>query len=280
MIPSMLEVFMFYSTFIYEWEKFWGKKTNVLCFIAVPFIVWLACTFSLETNVKVKMTDVAFSSNMNFHITSLQEMLLTACNAITIVFISLSFNEEYRSGSLRMAYVRPISIKQVYWAKTCSLIVVILFFLALQFLVSFLLGQFVLPHVNETALFFREGLYSGYDVIIFSIKYYGLAFLSLLVFGAVIESISLACKTITGTIGASLGFLFASGLFVVMLGEFAKGSSYEHTILSMSLLYTQAKGIAFFASGSSNVYLFTLFIQLLLFKAISYALFTTTDYFE
>ncbi|XOS93244.1 hypothetical protein ACLMAB_06450 [Brevibacillus laterosporus] len=118
-------------------------------------------------------------------------------------------------------------------------------FLALQFLVSFLLGQFVLPHVNETTLFFREGLYSGYDVIIFSIKYYGLAFLSLLVFGAVIESISLACKTITGTIGASLGFLFASGIFVVMLGEFAKGSSYEHAILSMSLLYTQAKGIAF-----------------------------------
>ncbi|MFB0828495.1 hypothetical protein ACEU2D_02535 [Brevibacillus laterosporus] len=104
---------MFRSVFMYEWEKFWGKKANVLCFIAVPFIVWLTCTFSLETNAKVKLTEVAFSSNMNFHITSLQEKLLTACNAITIVFVSLSFNEEYRRGNLRMAYVRPISIKQV-----------------------------------------------------------------------------------------------------------------------------------------------------------------------
>ncbi|MGG3872912.1 hypothetical protein [Brevibacillus laterosporus] len=56
---------------------------------------------------------MAFSSNMNFHITSLQEMLLTVCNAITIVFVSLSFNEEYRRDNLRMAYVRPISIKKV-----------------------------------------------------------------------------------------------------------------------------------------------------------------------
>ncbi|WP_242307540.1 ABC transporter permease [Bacillus cereus group sp. BfR-BA-01331] len=275
---------MFRSLFIYELEKFWFKKINVLCFLCIPIIVLLSLKFSLTTNNSVKPIDVAFSSNLNFHITSLQEMLFTAFNAIVITFCALSFHEEYRKGYLRMALTRGISIKKLYLVKSLVLALNVFLILLLQFLISYFIGLIALPKLHESALFFKDGLYDMKDIIIFSFKYYLLAYMSLITFGSIIEFISLKCKSITGVIGLSLGFLFTNILLYVVIGYFVQEYPDNHpTALkyeSLSLLFTQVKGAAYFAAGVSNVFIYTLIVTLVIFKILSYISFTNTDYLD
>lgn len=132
---------MFKNIFIYELEKFWSKKVNIVCFISIPIVALMSLKFSLENNRNTTVTDVVFSSNMNFHITSLQEMLMTAFNIMIIILFTLSFNEEYRRGNLRLAFSRAVSIKKLYIAKVLVLALNIFLMLIIQFLISIIIGN-------------------------------------------------------------------------------------------------------------------------------------------
>lgn len=275
---------MFKSLFIYELEKFWSKKINILCFLSIPIIVLLSLKFSLETNHLLKPTDVAFSSNLNFHITSLQEMLFTAFNAIVIAFCALSFHSEYRKGHLRIVFTRGISVKKLYIAKSLSLIINIFLILLFQFLVSCFSGLFFLPKSDKSALFFTNELYTISDIATFSLKYYLLAYLSLIVYASIVEFISIKLKSITGVIGLSLGFLFSNIFLLIVIGYFVQGYPENHpTALmyqSLSLLFIQFKGAAYFAAGISNVFIYSLIVTFVICKSLSYLAFTNTDYLD
>ncbi|WP_242218610.1 ABC transporter permease [Bacillus cereus group sp. BfR-BA-01380] len=275
---------MFKSLLVYELEKFWSNKINILCFLSIPIIVLLSLKFSLETNNSIKPTNVAFSSNLNFHITSLQEMLFSAFNAIVIAFCALSFHSEYRKGHLRMVFTRGISIKKLYIAKSSSLIINIFLILLFQFLVSCFLSSLFLPRLNKTSLFFKDGPYSLNDVVTFSLKYYLLAYLSLIVYASIVEFISIKLKSITGVIGLSLGFLFSNIFLFIVIGYFIQGYPENHPTTfmyqSLSLLFIQFKGAAYFAAGISNVFIYSLIVTFVICKSLSYLAFTNTDYLD
>lgn len=275
---------MFKSLLVYELEKFWSNKINILCFLSIPIIVLLSLKFSLETNNSIKPTDVAFSSNLNFHITSLQEMLFSAFNAIVIVFCALSFHTEYRKGHLRMVFTRGITTKKIYITKSLSLIINIFLILLLQFLVSYFAGLLFLPKLHKSALFFKDGLFTISDIVTFSLKYYLLAYLSLIVYASIVEFISIKLKSITGVIGLSLGFLFCNIFLFMVIGYFVQGYPENHpTALmyqSLSLLFIQFRGAAYFAAGISNVFIYSLIVTFVIFKALSYLAFTNTDYLD
>lgn len=275
---------MFKSLLVYELEKFWSNKINILCFLSIPIIVLLSLKFSLETNNSIKPTNVAFSSNLNFHITSLQEMLFSAFNAIVIAFCALSFHTEYRKGHLRMVFTRGITTKKIYITKSLSIIINIFLILLLQFLVSYFAGLIFLPKLHESALFFKDGLYTISDIITFSLKYYLLAYLSLIVYASIVEFISIKLKSITGVIGLSLGFLFCNIFLFMVIGYFIQGYPENHpTALmyqSLSLLFIQFRGAAYFAAGISNVFIYNLIVTFVIFKVLSYLAFTNTDYLD
>lgn len=272
---------MFKSLFIYEFEKFWLKKINVVCLFAILIVNFLSLKFALQSNKTAEMTDIVFSSSLNFHITSLQEMLLTAFNAIVITFCILSFHEEYRKGYLRMTFTRGISIRKLYIAKSLVMSLNIFLTILVHCIVSLLIALIFLPKANISPLYFKEGLYSAIDVIWFSIKYYILAYLSLLTFGSIIEFLSIKCKSITGVLGLSLGFVFVN---IVYLSFVFKNYPVSDPIIlkysSISLIFIQAKGAAYFAAGITDVFLYSMFIIFLIFKSLSYLAFTNKHYLE
>ncbi|MBU3183380.1 ABC transporter permease [Clostridium estertheticum] len=275
---------MFKSLLIYEFEKFWSKKINIACFLVIPLIVFMALKGCIELNPGYGIASPAFGTNMNFHIISLQEMIVSAFNGITIIFFALSFNEEYQSGCLRMAFIRPISIKKLYLAKTVILIVNLFLIMLLQLLISLIIAQIFLPTATKTLLFFKSGVYGAKGVIIYSFKFYLLSFINLLVLGAVTELFSTRCKTVTGVIGGSLGFLVGSAVFFcIVIGRFKgipESNSRYFMYASLSLIFTEFKGNAYFAAGVSNICLYSLIIMLIVFKVISFFRFTKKDYLE
>lgn len=222
---------MFKSILMYEFEKFWSKKINLMCFLSIPIVILLSLKFALETNMQAKVTDVVFSSNMNFHITSLQEMLMTASNIIVIIFFVLSFNEEYRKGNLKMAFLRPISIKKLYLAKLLVLVINIFLVLIIHLAFSYIIAQLYLPKVSKTALFFKEGLYNSNYMAIYTLKYYFMAYISLVAFGSIVQFFSIKCKTVTVSLSLSIGTLFANFLYIVLIINLFSSNKNSLTVL-------------------------------------------------
>ncbi|GAA0116064.1 ABC transporter permease [Clostridium senegalense] len=270
---------MFKHIFIYEFEKFWWKKINILCFISIPIVVLISLKFTLETNANANFTEVIFSSNMNFHISSLQEMLLTAFNLIIIIFFILSFNEEYRKGNLRLAFSRAISIKKLYIAKILVLALNIFLMLIVHFFIAIIIANIFLPKVSETALFLKEGLYSFSSVALYTIKYYFLAYLTLIAFGSIVQFFSIKCKTITTALGASIGVLFINIIYMAVIISFCNETNID-SYMSISTIYTQFNGAASFAAGITNIFLISMIIIILFFQILSYLTFISEDYLE
>ncbi|WP_088363773.1 ABC transporter permease [Bacillus cereus] len=275
---------MFKSLLLYESEKFWSKKINIICFIAIPLIVLLSLKFAVQTNATLKPLSVAFSSNLNFHLTSLQEMLFTAFNAIVITFCAISFHEEYKKGALRIPFTRGISLKQLYLAKSLIFMLNIFLILILQLLVSLIIGWLFLPKLTKIPLFFMNGLYGIEEIVQYSFKYYLLGYVSLLAFGSIVEFISLKLKTITGVIGLSLGFIFANLLYIIVISPIIKEYPENHPVVftyqSLSPILTQVKGAAYFAAGVTNIFLYSPIVIFIVFKTLSYITFTRNDYLD
>lgn len=275
---------MFKSLIIYEFEKFWFKKINIVCLIAILIVNFLSLKFALQSNKAAEMTDIVFSSSLNFHITSLQEMLLTAFNAIIITFCILSFHEEYRKGNLRMTFMRGISIRKLYIAKSLVMSLNILLTILIHLIISLLIALIILPKTSSSPLYFKEGLYTISDVVFFSIRYYFLAYLSLLTFESIIEVLSIKCKSVAGVLGLSLGFVFLNFIYISYVSFLLKDYPISDPMVlkynSISLVFVQAKGAAYFAAGFTDVFLYSMIIIYLIFKSLSYLAFTNKNYLE
>lgn len=270
---------MFRNIFIYEFEKFWSKKINILCFISIPLIILISLKFALDVNTTVNSKEVVFSSTMNFPILSLQETLITAFNVIIMIFFTLSFNEEYRKGNLRLAFTRAISIRKLYIAKVLVIAVNVFLMLLINFIICKVIGKIFLPSTNEVALFFKEGMYKNKDTIIYSLKYYFLAYLTLLAFGSIVEFFSIKCKTITAALGFSVGFLI---LNIIYMAAIMSLCSEKATLkyLSISTFYTQFAGTSYFAAGIGNVFIYEMLIVIIVFQLMCYRNFVSEDYLE
>ncbi|WP_025026698.1 ABC transporter permease [Caldalkalibacillus mannanilyticus] len=275
---------MFNSLFMYEFEKFWSKKLNIVCFLAIPLIIFLSLTFSMKTNETAYETEVNYTTSLNFHILSLQEMLLTAFNAIVIILAIVGVHNEYRKGNLRMAFTRGISIKKLYLAKSLVFLINLFLLMLLQLILSFMIGYYTFPRVSSSPLFFKEGFYGIDEITLFTFKYYLLAYLSLLTFSSIVEYISIKCKTMTGVLGISVGFFFVNVFYIGLSNPFFKGYPEEHIYRlvydSLSIIYIQAKGVAYFASGETSIFLYSLLIMFVLFKGLSFSAFANHDYLD
>lgn len=275
---------MFKSLFVYEEEKFWSKKINIACFISVPLIVCMALKGCIESNTVYGINSPAFSTNLNFHITAFQEMLVTAFNLITIIIFVLGFNEEYQSGNLRMAFTRPVSIKKLYFAKTAVLVFNLLLLVLLQLLISVVFAQIFLPKAVKTFLFFKKGAYGMPQIIIYSFKFYLIGFLSLLVLGTAVEIFSVKCRTVTGAIIGSVIFFVINVFIYILVIYLFKGSSDTNSVYigwaSLSIFFSEFKGAAYFAAGVSNFCLYSLIIIFAFIKTISFFSFNKKDYLE
>lgn len=270
---------MFKNVFIYELEKFWSKKGNIICFILIPIIVLISLQYALKVNLTTDAKEVIFSSNLNFPIMNLQEILIPIFNIIIIVFFTLSFNEEYRKGNLRMTFTRAISIKKLYIAKNLVIAINIILLIIIHFLVCYVVGEVFLPKVSETALFFKEGLYGHKDTIIYTLKFYIASYITLIAFGSIVEFFSIKCRTITVTLGLSIATLFINFLYIALiLSIFNEQDLFKY--MSISIVYAQFGGMAYFASGVTNAFILGMLLIILIFQLLSYLSFISEDYLE
>lgn len=268
--------------FISEWQRLWKRKSTWLMFAAIPLIVYAAGSYFQKANEQTSSTLPQYSVFGNFSILSFEEMLVTVFNFMVIILAALIVTDEYRSGQLRMVMLRAYTFGKLFWAKGAVLTGLLFLFTCFYFVCSYVAGFFMFPHAERFPLFYRSEMADMWGGLVYNLAFYGLGFLSLLVFVCVMLLISVAGHTTTTTIGVGLGFYLFSLMYPYVCSYFQPlfGNEVYMKIFFSSIPMIQWQGIVFMLAEQPRyvgwivgVLCFYLFV----FGGAAYVLFTRKD---
>ncbi|MCY6355912.1 ABC transporter permease [Clostridium sp. ZS2-4] len=241
--------------FISEWERLWSKKITWFCFFSIPLILMGTLKYYLKKNITIPHTSPEYTTFLNFPSVAMQEQLITVINILALLFIVLSVTEEYRSGQLRMVMIRTYSFTKIVVAKYLVVLSTLLLFLICYFAASVAFGYMFLPKTQTVMFFFIKHPFMLKAALMYNIKYYMIAFLTLAAISAFYMFISMISKTTTIAVALNVGFLIFSAMYGYIIQIFSKilisVMSVEAIRKSMflSLIEIQYQGICILLSG-------------------------------
>ncbi|MBM7854019.1 ABC-type transport system involved in multi-copper enzyme maturation permease subunit [Desulfohalotomaculum tongense] len=266
-----------------EWERLWLKKSTWLCFSAIPFMVYAAISYYTKKNMVISQTSPEYTNFLNFPVAALQEQLISAVNVFLILFVVLSITEEYRSGQLRMVMIRRYNIREILSAKYIVILTAMFLFLLCYFIFSFIEGYIFLPKNNTTRFFFREDIFLAKDAVIYCLKYYLLAFATMIAVASMCIFVSLISRSTTVAVGANIAIVLflAMGTEIVKIFAQILGCAPPAKIMFSSIIHIQYKGIYFLLSGSKlNLWImFIILVYTAVFSMFSYLYLRRKDSF-
>lgn len=197
-----------------EWERMWGrKKTKIALLLFLVFLVF-ECYFLWGIGGR-SFYDAENMVELNALNTSpflLREMAIYVNFILIPMLVVDSFNGEYTSGALRMVLQRPVSLGRLVAAKWLVLALLLFVLNGLMLSVGTLFGRLMMPHA-ETVTFLNTAAYGPFGAYMFSVIFYGIAYLIFLAVLGVSALIStLMPHPILSYIG-TIGFL-VSGIYV------------------------------------------------------------------
>ncbi|MNI12613.1 ABC-2 family transporter protein [compost metagenome] len=193
-----------------EMERLWKRKLVWMFFLAIPFIILATAKYYISTNLLTPLNSPEHVSSQNFPVMALIEQLIVVFNIISLIMLTLSFTEEYRSGQLRMVMLRAFTFGQLFTAKYLAYVITIVLYFAAYLGTAVVMGQLFFGSEHSVRLFYHETPASGAEVLIYSLQYYGAALLTTLATGSVCAFIAVNCSTSTASIGVGMGFLLLS----------------------------------------------------------------------
>ncbi|SHJ40587.1 ABC-2 family transporter protein [Clostridium cavendishii DSM 21758] len=269
------------NLFLCEWKRLWCRKTIWICFFSIPIILYASAKYYLRVNQKVIFDSPQFTSFGNFPTAAIQEQLVLAFNLIVILIAVMSITEEYRSGQLRMIMIRPIKFSEIFIAKFLVLIVTIALYSLIYFLFSLILGYFLFPKINDISIFYHVKVFGISASLMYSVKYYLLALLTLIAISSVVFFISIISKSVIIALGVNVGFILISMTYPIILQAFFRGGGLLiNKIMLLSLTHIQHMGIAFMLGQKHTLFLYISFVLLaytLIFSTLSYFVFSKQD---
>ncbi|GIP40517.1 hypothetical protein J31TS4_37970 [Paenibacillus sp. J31TS4] len=199
------------ALFLSEWERLWKRKLTWLCFLAIPVILLATAKYYAGLNAQVAPSSPEYTYASNFAVMALIEQLLVVFNLVSLVLLTLSFTEEYRSGQLRLVLLRAYSFGELFRAKALAYLAVMGLYFACYLILAAAVGPVFFETGEAVSLFYRDApMASAGGMVLYTLGYYGLAALSVLTTGSVFLAIAVLSRSTTASIGAGLGYLLLS----------------------------------------------------------------------
>lgn len=257
-----------------EFERLWRRKWFWLMVLCTPM---LACSTGIYFLRTLKVPVEALS--LNFVVTGLRENLYLACNLAVAALAAIVYTEEFRSGQLRLLFMRRFTRGQIFWSKLLVMNASILFLL-IAFAVS---SQIVVEvwtlsyHISDAGLTGSHGLRM--------LKYYGWALASLLAISSFYCFIAMYSKSVTYAIGVCMVYNLGSLLFdslYLKLVSFVSHIPYVHNVIAFMVVpYMQHTGLDRSLMGNLSVngaIITVVSLYLIFFTWGAYRRFVTDDY--
>lgn len=198
-----------------EWERMWGrKKTKVVLLL---FFIFLAfeCVFLWGMGGR-SFYDAERTVELNALNTApflLREMAVYMNFILIPMLVVDSFNEEVTSGALRLVLLRPVSHGKLVFAKWFVAALLLFVLNGLMLSVGTLFGRLAMPQV-ETVTYLNTATYGPLEALLFSVMFYGLAYVIFLAVAGISALISSVLPhpilAYVGIIGFLVGGIYVS----------------------------------------------------------------------
>ncbi len=123
-----------------EWQRLWKRKIPWLMMLMIPVLVYISALFCQKQNQAFTPDLPQYTVAGNFPVLGLSEMLMTAFNLVAMIMAVMMVTEEYRSGALRMVFIRTKSFQQLMFAKFFVMVVFLFLYLLSYFLICYGIG--------------------------------------------------------------------------------------------------------------------------------------------
>ncbi|MCV9950039.1 ABC transporter permease [Paenibacillus sp. BT-177] len=263
------------KTLVYsEFERLWRRKWFWLLVLCTPVLVYSTGIY-IQHTLRIPMKDLS----KIFIVAGLRENLYLICNFAVATLVAAVFTEEFRSGQLRLLFVRRFTRGQIFWSKllvvnTSILLLLIVYAVSSQVIVVF--WKFS-HNINGTDIFGQ--IWSQV------FEYYGWAFASLLAISSLYSFIAMCSKSVTYAIGIcmtyNLGVLLFDPLYMKLATLFSSIPLLKNLIPFLLIPYLQYKGLdqSLIWNWSVNgAIVIAVLFHLILFTGWAYRRFTTDDY--
>ncbi|WP_433946682.1 ABC transporter permease [Paenibacillus sp. SN-8-1] len=239
-----------------EMERLWKRKLTWVFFLAIPLIIFATAKYYMSTNLLTPVNSPEHVSSQNFPVMALIEQLIVVFNIISLIMLTLSFTEEYRSGQLRMVMLRAFTFGQLFTAKYLAYVITIVLYFVAYLGNAVVMGQLFFGSEPSVRLFYHETSASGAELLIYSLQYYGTALLTTLAMGSVFTFIAVICSTSTASIGVGKGFLLLSMGYPTIYSVANKVLKLQlpDQLELLSITQIQYKGVALMLSDNKVHY--------------------------
>ncbi|GGF89223.1 hypothetical protein GCM10010912_37950 [Paenibacillus albidus] len=241
------------ALFISELERLWKRKLIWMMFAAIPLIVYATARYYAVHNLQVPLDSPEFVTSGNFPVMALIEQLIVVFNLVSLVLLTLSFTEEYRTGQLRMVLLRAFTVGQLFRAKAAAYLVTISLFFAAYLGVSVAVGFQMFDSSETTRLFHHVSPAGPGEVMGYTLKYYGISLLTVVGMGSAMLALAVICHTTTAAIGFGVGILLLSIGYPLVYLTFNTVLNLQlpAQLAFLSLTQIQYEGIAYLLADSS-----------------------------
>ncbi|MDH2331277.1 ABC transporter permease [Paenibacillus polymyxa] len=257
-----------------EFERLWRRKWFWLMVLCIPILACSTGVYFLRT-MKVPVEVLS----LNFVVTGLRENLFLVCNIAVAALAAAVYTEEFRSGQLRLLFMRRFTRGQIFWSKLLVLNATILFLL-----IVFAVSSQVIVEVWTLSYDVSDAGLSGSQGLRM-LKYYGWALASLLAISSFYCFIAMYSKSVTYAIGVCMVYNLGSLLFdslYLKLVSFVSHIPYLYNVIAFMVIpYMQHTGLDRSLIGNSSVdraIITVVSLYLIFFTWGAYRRFVTDDY--
>ncbi|MDR0270902.1 MAG: ABC transporter permease [Paenibacillus sp.] len=238
-----------------EWERLWKRKIAWLFLIAIPLIILATAKYYIGHNLAIPSGSPEHTTAENFPVMAMIEQLIVVFNVVALVLLTLSFTEEYRSGQLRLIMLRAYSSRQLFWAKCLAFALMMALFFLIYLLVAVAAGYMFFESSSRQVLFYYDRSISNGEMILYTLRYYGMAYATIVGMASVFIGIGVAARSSTAAIGLGMGVLLCSLAFPLLfeMANRVLGLGLPHMLRYLSLTEIQFSGIAVMMSGAKAI---------------------------
>ncbi|MBE7899622.1 ABC transporter permease subunit [Paenibacillus polymyxa] len=257
-----------------EFERLWRRKWFWLMVLCTPMLACSTGVYFLRT-MKIPVEVLS----LNFVVTGLRENLFLACNIAVAVLAAAVYTEEFRSGQLRLLFMRRFTRGQIFWGKLLVLNTSILLLL-----MAFAVSSQVIVEVWTLSYDISDAGLSGSQGLQM-LEYYGWALASLLAISSFYCFVAMYSKSVTYAIGFCMVYNLGSLLFdslYLKLAALVSHIPYLYNVIAFMIVpYMQHTGLDRSLMGNLSVnraIITVVSLYLIFFTWGAYRRFVTDDY--
>lgn len=250
-----------------EWYRFWKSRIIRLSFIIIPFIIFITSKYIMRMNSE----QPGLVNSTSFTYLVLKEQITLIMDLLVIYYLVSSITQEFRSGEIRMILSRGVKKEKIIAAKVLVVSVVMAAYMLLYGLFAYIYANNFIPNGNSIIInHLGKVQIKGIQAALYTIKFYIIAYITILSFMALISFICVVSKNITIASGIAVGVWLMLEIYPKICSIFIKNVNALMLTASTSIEFIQEYMISALAviSLKNNI---TIILIILLYGIIFYS---------